>query len=142
MLLHTRVAKLAAASLVIMGLFAMNTSILAQDEVENLGPVGPYDGIIAGMGSMHVVAFFEPVGGRCSVNAVVWDDLAGDAGESAKRLRVSLDAGGLLHIETVAHGTLNLRCGEDAATLMAVDDESIAASGITARPERNPATSR
>jgi len=142
MFLYTRVARLAAASSVIMGLFAMNTSTVAQAEVENLGPVGPYDAVIAGMGSTHVVAFFEPVGGRCAINAVMWDDRAGDAGETAKRIRVSLNAGDLLHVETVTHGTLNLRCGEDAATLRAVDDEPLAASGITAQPERKPATSR
>lgn len=133
-----RIAKLAAAASVAIGMLAANNSTIAEEIAENLGPVGPYDGIMATMGSMHVVAFFEPAKGRCSINAVIWDDLAGDPGVSAKRVRVRINAGDLLHVETVAHGTLNLRCGKNAATLVAVDTESLTASGITAEPERQP----
>lgn len=133
------IAKIAAAGSVVIGMLIANNATVAEEIVENLGPVGPYDGIIANIGSAHVIAFFEPANGRCAINAVIWDDLAGDPGVSAKRVRVSIDAGDLLHVETVAHGTLNLRCGKDAATLAAVDTESLTASGITARPERRPA---
>lgn len=139
MSLHIRIAKLAAVGSVVIGMLGASNSTIAE-ELENLGPVGPYDGIFATMGSAHVIAFFEPANGRCAVNAVIWDDMAGDPGEFAKRVRVSIDAGDQLHFETVAHGTLNLKCGKDAATLGAVDTESLTASGITAQPERRPAT--
>lgn len=133
-----RIVKLAAA--MVISLFVASNPAQAEEIVDNLGPVGPYGGIMAHTGSMHVVAFFEPANGRCAVNAVIWDDLAGDPSVSAKRVRVNLDPKELFHIETVAHGRLSLQCGENAATLMVVDTESLSASGITAQPERQPAT--
>lgn len=134
-------AKIAAAGSVVIGTLIANNSTVAEEVevIENLGPVGPNDALIANMGSTHVIAFFEAANGRCAINAVIWDDLAGDPGESAKRVRVRIDAGDLLHVETVAQGTVNLRCGKDAATLVAVDAESLTASGITAAPEIRPA---
>lgn len=134
-----RTAKLVAAGTVAFGIWAATNSAIAEETVENFGPVGPYDGIIATMGSTHVIAFFEPANGHCSLNVVMWDDLAGDPGVSAKRTRVRINAGDLFRIETVAHGTLNLKCGKGAATLAAVDTESLTASGIAIQPERRPA---
>jgi hypothetical protein len=84
--------KFAAAGAFVVALSAANTPASADEMVQNLGPVGPYDGILATIGSMRVVAFFEPASGRCAVNAVVWDNLGADPGKSAKRVRVSIDA--------------------------------------------------
>ena len=130
--------KLAAAGAFVVSLSTVNIYVSAQEIVQNLGPVGPNDGILATIGTMHVVAFFEPRDGRCAVNAVVWDDLGSDAGESAKRVLVKVEAGELLLIETSKQESLNLQCGSNAATLAAIDIQGRAASGITAQPPRHP----
>ena len=130
--------KLAAAGAFVVALFTANIHVSAQEMVQNLGPVGPKEGILATIGTMHVVAFFEPTNGGCAINAVVWDDLGVDAGQSAKRILVKVEAGELLVLETSRQETLNLQCGSSAATLVAVDIEGLAASGITAQPPRQP----
>ena len=87
---------------------------------------------------MHVIAFFDPGDGRCIISAVVWDDLGPDPGESAKRIRVSVGEGELVHIDTARQESLNLQCGSKAETLAIVDVESLSASGVTAQPPRQP----
>jgi hypothetical protein len=87
---------------------------------------------------MRVIAFFEPGSGRCAVNAVVWDTLGADPGESAKRVQVSIRPGEIIHIETARQESLNLQCGSNAATLAIIDTESLSASGITAQPPGQP----
>jgi len=130
--------KFAAAGAFVVALSAANTSPSADEMVQNLGPVGPNDGILATIGSMRVMAFFESASGRCAVNAVIWDNLGPDPGKSAKRVRVSIDAGQILHLDTAAQESLNLQCGIDAATLAAIDTDSLTASGVTAQPPRQP----
>lgn len=112
----------------------------AVDMVQNLGPVGPNEAVVATIARMHVVAFFEPGNGRCALNAVVWDDLDPDA-KSAKRIRVSIEAGQIVHIDTAEQKSLNLQCGSNAATLAAIDIDSLVASGITAQPPAPPVKS-
>jgi hypothetical protein len=112
----------------------------AVDIVQNLGPVGPNEAVVATIAGMHVVAFFEPGNGRCALNAVVWDDLDADA-KSAKRIRVSIEAGQIVHIDTAEQKSLNLQCGSNAATLAAIDIDSLVASGITAQPPAPPVKS-
>jgi len=130
--------KFAAAGAFVVALSAANTPASADEMVQSLGPVGPYDGILATIGSMRVVAFFQPASGRCAVNAVVWNDLGADPGRSAKRIRVSIDAGQILQIDNVAQESLYLQCGSNAATLAAIDIDSLTASGISAQPPTQP----
>jgi hypothetical protein len=130
--------KFVAAGAFVVALSAANIHASAEEMVQSLGPVGPNGGVLATIGTMHVVAFFEPTSGRCAVNAVVWDDLGGDAGVSAKRILVNIEAGEFLMIETAAQESLNLQCGSSAETLTAIDTASLAASGITAQPSRQP----
>jgi hypothetical protein len=107
--------------------------------VQNLGPVKAHEGLLASVGSMRVIAFFEPSSGRCAVNAVLWDILGSDPGETAKRVQVSIGPGEIIHIETARQESLNLQCGSDAENLAIVDIEGLSASGITAQP---PGTTR
>jgi len=127
--------KLAAAA----GFSALaSTPTSANEMVQNLGPVPAHEGLLAAVGSMHVIAFFEPGDGRCIISAVVWDDLGPDPGESAKRIRVSVGEGELVHIDTARQESLNLQCGSKAETLAIVDVESLSASGVTAQPPSQP----
>jgi hypothetical protein len=87
---------------------------------------------------MHVIAFFEPNTGHCSLNAVVWDNLAADPSESAKRVRVSIGPGEIIQIDSAKQESVNLQCGSNAETLAVIDTESVVASGITAQPREQP----
>ena len=106
----------------------------AAEMVQNFGPVGPNEVVLTTTGSMHVIAFFEADTGRCAVNAVVWDNLAADPGESAKRVRVVIGPSEIVQIDSAKQESVNLQCSSDAATLAVIDTESLVASGITARP--------
>jgi hypothetical protein len=68
------------------------------------------------VGSKRVVAFYVPDVGHCVVNSVVWDTRGADA-DSAVRVRISLEPGQIVHIDS-AGKSLNLRCGDNAATLI------------------------
>jgi len=110
----------------------------AAEMVQNFGPVGPNEAALATIGSMHVIAFFEADTGRCALNAVVWDDLAADSGESAKRVRVVIGPSEIVQIDSAKQESVNLQCSSDAATLAVIDTESVVASGITAQPREQP----
>src|SRR5262245_21442113 len=115
-----------------------STPVGAAEMVQNLGPVGPNEAVLDTIGSMHVIAFFEADSGRCAVNAVVWDNLAADPGESAKRVRVVIGPGEIVQIDSAKQESVNLQCSGDAATLAVIDTEGLVASGITAQPPRQP----
>jgi hypothetical protein len=137
-LTRVKFLKLAVAGALVVALSAANIHAIAQEMVQRLGPVGPNDGILATIGTMHVVAFFQPTSGRCAVTAVLWDDMGADAGVSAKGIRVNVEAGEILIIETALQESLKLQCASDGATLAAIDTESLAASGIIAQPSTQP----
>jgi hypothetical protein len=129
--------KFAAAGALV-ALSAGSTPASAVEMVQNLGPVGPNQAVLATKGSLHVIAFFEANTGRCALNAVVWDNLAAEPGESAKRVRVSIGPGEIVQIDSAKQESVNLQCGSDAATLAVIDTESVVASGITAQPPAQP----
>jgi len=137
MFLLSHFLKFTAANALIVLLVA-STPASAVDMVQNLGPVGPNQAVLATIGTMHVIAFFEPNTGHCSLNAVVWDNLAADPSESAKRVRVSIGPGEIVQIDSAKQESVNLQCGSNAETLAVIDTESVAASGITAQPTEQP----
>jgi hypothetical protein len=110
----------------------------AEEMVQNLGPVGANDTLIAKIGSMRVIAFLEPGGGRCAVNAVVWDSVGAEPGISTKRVRVRIEPGEVVHIDNAAQEVVHLQCGSNAATLAIIDTEALSASGITTQPPLQP----
>ena len=115
-----------------------STPARADEMVQNLGPVGPSEALLATIGNLRLIAFFEPGNGRCALNAVIWDNLAVDAGESAKRVRVTIGPGEVLNIDNTKQESLHLQCGSNAATIAVIDTDSLAASGITAQPPGQP----
>jgi hypothetical protein len=129
--------KFAAAGAFVV-LSVASTPASADEMFQNLGPVGPNEAVLATIGSMHVIAFFEPTSGRCALNAVVWDNLGADAGKSAKRVRVSIEPGQIAHIDTAEQQSVHLQCGSNAATLAIIDIDSLVASGVTAQPPGQP----
>jgi hypothetical protein len=117
--LSRKVLNFAAAGSLV--LLAASTAPASADQmVQNLGPVGPQQPIIATVGKMRVIAFYAPANGRCNVQAVVWkaDDL--DA-KSASGVRISLNPGQTASVDSSATESLALKCGDHAETLSSVN---------------------
>jgi hypothetical protein len=102
----------------------------ADELAQNLGPVGPNEPILTTVGSKRVIAFYVPGGGHCSINVVVWDrtDASGD---SAARVRVSLNPRQMVHIDSADNKSINLQCGDFAETLALVDTSKMIAAGAS-----------
>jgi hypothetical protein len=128
---HKPLLKLAAAA----GLVVLCASgpARADELVENLGPVGPHQPILTSVGSKRVIAFYRPGSDRCSLHAVVWENTDADTGKSAARVRVSLQPGQIIHIDTAENETLNLQCGDDAEMLSVIDNDERVAFGMASQ---------
>jgi hypothetical protein len=100
----------------------------AEDFARNLGPVGPHEPILTTVGNKRVIAFYEPGDGHCAINVVVWDNTDAD-GNSAARVRVSLNPRQMVHIDGAENKSINLQCGESAENLALVDTSKMIAAG-------------
>ena len=114
------------------GAFALSVASIpagADELAQNLGPVGPNEPILTTVGSKRVIAFYVPGGSHCSINVVVWDrtDASGD---SAARVRVSLNPSQMVHIDSAENKSINLQCGDHADTLALVDTSKFVAAGV------------
>jgi hypothetical protein len=115
--------KLAAAGAII-ALTAASTPTRADEMVQNLGPVGPNDTILATFGNKRVIAFYELDNGQCAVNAVVFEKTDAETGmTTATRVRVSLSPRQIVHIDSTDNQTIHLQCGHYAKTLAVVDSD-------------------
>jgi hypothetical protein len=126
--------KFAAAS-ALLALTVSGTPARADELAQNLGPVGPHEPILTEVGSERVLAFYEPDNGRCAVHAVVFDKTDAYTGmTTAARVRVSLNPREIVHIDSTDNESvksLNLQCGDDAASLALVDSNTRYASNLT-----------
>ena len=133
--------KFAAASAIV-ALTAVSSPARADELVQNLGPVGPHEPILATFGNKRAIAFYEPDNGRCAVNAVVYDKTDADTGmTTSARVRVSLNSREIVHIDSADNESvksLNLQCGKNAEKLTIIDTDSLVASGITIQPPSQP----
>jgi hypothetical protein len=139
MLSRVQLLKFAVGGLVVLS--SLGTPARADDLVQNLGPVGPHQPILATVGNKRVIAFYMPGSDRCSLHAVVWDTTGPDAGSLAARVRISLEPGQIVRIDTAQDGslkTLNLGCGDNAEKLAILDSDSTAASDTTIQPKGQP----
>ena len=108
------------------------------DELNNLGPVPPHEPILTSVGSSRVIAFYLPGSDQCAVHAVIWDKTRADSDTLASRIRISLEPGQTVHIDSVEGESLNLRCGRNAESLALVNSDNTVAFGITTQPSRRP----
>jgi hypothetical protein len=122
---HCRLIGLATAA----ALFAFPVSTLADEQLNRMGPAGPNEPILAGVGEKRVVAFYDKKAGSCAIHIVAWDDPAADSAMAtfgpdparlALRVRVSLTPGQSAHIDAVDNQTINLQCGEKARHIAVV----------------------
>lgn len=82
----------------------------------NLGPVGPYQPILADVGDSRLLAYYEPDGGNCAVSAVM-STAAADGTIDAKRVRVALHPGELFHFDGVKNERVVFTCAPDAKAM-------------------------
>ena len=101
-------------------------------EVNNLGPVGPHVPILTSVGATRVIAFYEPGSNQCALNAVIWDKTNSDT--TPARIRISLEPGQIVHIDSPENESLNLQCGRNADSLSLVNTDDAVAFGITMQP--------
>ena len=124
----SQILKIAAGA-AFLALAVANHVAHADELVQNLGPVGPNDPILATFGNKRAIAFYEPDNGRCAVSAVVYEKTDADTGmTTAARVRVSLNPREVVHVDSTDNKTLTLRCGDYAETLSVVDTEQQLAS--------------
>jgi hypothetical protein len=121
--------KFAAGGLVVIS--TLGPPARADELAQSLGPVGPHAPILTTVGSQRVIAFYMPGSDRCALHAVVWDHTGGDPGRSAARVRISLEPGQIVHIDSADNESLNLQCDKNAEKLSIVDTNGLVAFGIT-----------
>jgi hypothetical protein len=117
--------KIASAAVVV-ALAAIRTPASADEIVQNLGPVPAHQPIVKTVGSKNVLAFFEPGNGQCNVQAVIWN--VDEIETNPTRVRVSLDPNQSASVDSSATESFQLRCGDNAETLAAIDSDQQFAS--------------
>ena len=125
----------AMGSLVVLS--TLGTPTRADELGQSLGPVGPHDPILTTVGSQRVIAFYEPGNDHCALHAVVWDNTNPHA-VSAARVRISLEPGQIVHIDSAANESLNLQCGKNAEALTIIDTDGSVVDGNTIQPPGQP----
>ena len=125
----TRFLSFAAAGAVALSMASIPAR--ADEFAQNLGPVGPNEPILTTVGSKRIIAFYELVKGRCTVNAVIFEKTDADTGmTTAARVRVSLNPRQMVHIDSTDNKSINLQCGDSAETLALVDTSKFIAAGV------------
>jgi hypothetical protein len=117
MFLLSQTLKLALAGAVA-ALLGASMPASAEESRQNLGPVGPYEPILATVGNKRLIAFYVPDSGRCSISAVVFDVAPPEAPYSSARVRINLWPGDSFHLDTAGQKSVDLSCGDNASTLV------------------------
>jgi hypothetical protein len=105
----------------VVALTALSTPVSANEMVQNLGPVTAYEPILKTVGNKHVIAFYVPGDGQCNVQVVMWN--ANDVEAKSTGVKISLNPGQTVSIDGSGTETFNLRCGDNAETLAAIDQQ-------------------
>ena len=126
-LTHKTRTALVASGLIALSSFA--SPVCAEDLVEHLGPVGPHEPILTNVGSKRVLAFYTPGENACALQAIVWTKEEDTT--SPARVRVSMDPGAIVHIDSPENESLNLQCSDDAKKLAVIEDDQRVAFGMT-----------
>ena len=81
--------------------------------------IGPNQPIMTNVGPKRVLAFYVPENGGCAVSAVVWDIDAntGTSPYSSSRVRMELNPGQSMKLDTSGSESLGLKCGDNGKTL-------------------------
>jgi len=114
----TRIQFLVSATAgALVTLSAAGTPARTNEMLQNLGPVGPHEPILSSVGSMRVIAFYEPHHGNCVFQAVVWEGEDIEA-KTASRVRLSLNQGQIVHIDSAEDKSLALQCAHRGLSII------------------------
>jgi hypothetical protein len=131
MMLRNLIPSIAAAS-TLTALLMAGTPASAAEQKFHLGPVGPYEPILATVGKKRLIAFYEPDGDNCAVTAVVFDATPNGGGHASTRVRVALHPGELFHLDAVKDQTVLLTCAPKAGMLTVLNQQD-----LLTKPARN-----
>ena len=107
------IISIAAAST--LALLAATDLASAGDRREtNLGPVGPYQPILAKVGTSRLLAYYEPTDGKCALSAVVFDQSDKNAKEDSTQVRVALHPGEQFNLAGANGERIVLACAPNA----------------------------
>jgi hypothetical protein len=109
-----------AAAVALVAFSAASLPARADDLVDNLGPVGPHEPILAWSGSKRIIAFYQPDSGKCAVHLVLWNPADGKA-ESTVAYEATLNPRQMGHIDTSERQSFLLQCDGNAERLVIVD---------------------
>jgi hypothetical protein len=121
----SKIATIATLGAFVVGGFGLPAR--AEELIQNRGPVKAHEPIMTTFGNKGVIAFYEPDGAHCGLYAIVYN-LADDSGASAAQVRMSLNAGQIVNLDSPDHKSLSLQCGDSAETLKVVDSNDVAAN--------------
>ena len=125
--------KVASAATVV-ALTALSTPASATEMVQNLGPVGPHEPILATFGSKRIIAFYHPTSGKCAVHLVLWNP-ADDRAESTVGYKATLNPLQMAHIDSAENESLHLQCSDNAQRLVLVDPNNCIRFAVVATGE-------
>jgi hypothetical protein len=131
---HNQRSKIAVIG-VVAAFTSFSVPVVADELITNLGPVGPNEPILASVGSERVIAFYLPGDNQCAMHAVI-GDRSSNSEPARVRIRISLEPGQIMHIDSVEGDSLNLRC--EGNRLAVVDTNNAVAFGITTQPSQQP----
>ena len=117
--IRRRILSLAAAGALV-AFSAASLPARADDLVDNLGPVGPHEPILANFGSKRIIAFYQPDSGKCAVHLVLWNPADGKA-ESTVGYTATLNPLQMAHVDSAANESLYLQCSDNAQRLVLLD---------------------
>ena len=133
--------KIISAAALLVAMTAATFPAHADELVQNLGPVGPHEPIIAEVGTKRVLAWFKKEEHGCAVTGVVWTRTDVD-GTSTAGVRIRLGPDQIVHFDSAYTAkSLNIRCADDAGTLSIVDNEELVAFDIERMEPMNASTS-
>ena len=81
--------------------------------------IGPNEPIMTTVGAKRVLTFYVPANGGCAVSAVVWDMDAntGTSPYTSSRVRMELNPGQSMELDSSGKESLGLKCGAGGSTL-------------------------
>ncbi len=122
---NNKILSIAAGGLLSV-LAATGTAVVAGEPAKaNLGPVGPYEPILATVGGSRLVAYYQPESGKCAVSAVMFTTAPNGGGAKSARVSVALRPGELFRFDGAGGDRAVLTCGPDAKALTVLNPGEI-----------------
>jgi hypothetical protein len=109
--------RLSISACAALALFATTWPAFAEEATTK--SIGPNQPVMTNVGAKRVLTYYVPENGGCAVSAVVWDIDAntGTSPYTSSRVRMELNPGQSMKLESSGNESLGLKCGDNAKTL-------------------------